>query len=386
MVLKRKRNLKIDAAANYSVFLLRDLNQDEIEDYLENRDTGMEAEEEKELHIQNIMKGTGKEIPIPVILEVENTCRAHYEKKQLKRKIVWERDCPNDYIEDENDVVAEKKMHPKLQELISKGSLQNVSSEKGSFIPIGTFNICNKLAESPNTGNVPDSIIRVVEHESHSAQPEAVAVQRFPISSNMCKIDGKRLTFRDVIKRIGNDKNAYAIKDEEVANFCMRKTLVRYERAGFEAYTCFRDRIFSPTFKSRRNETLMFEKINRMGVEFSTLKKLCEMYRERCVCESRAYKQTARIFKKLSSSNISKRRKKMLVRMMYKFPERGPGSKMKINVYDTMIDRQKIVNLRNARPSTELYLDIKYYNEVMSLINFDEKENQANKDKTPNET
>ncbi|ELA41481.1 uncharacterized protein VICG_01465 [Vittaforma corneae ATCC 50505] len=383
MVLKRKRNLKIDTTASYSVFLLRDLNRNEVEDYLENRDTGMEAEEEKELHLQNIMKGTGKDIPIPVVAEIENISRSRYEKKELKKRIIWEKDCPNDYIEDRSDVETEKEMQLKLHELISKSNPQGISTEKGSFIPIETFNISNKSTGTLNSGSHPDSIIKVVEHESNSAQQGAIATQRHPIASNIYKIDSKRPAFKDIIKRIGSDKNAYTIKDENIVNFCLRKTLVRYERPGFEAYTCFRDRIFNPTFKSRRNETLMFEKINRMGVEFGTLKKLCEMYKEKCMYEDKAYKQTIKIFKKLSSSSVSKLKKRMLVKMMYKFPEKGPGSKMKINIYDIMTDRQKIVNLKTTKSSNELYLDIKYYNEVMSLIKFDEKENQANKDKTP---
>ena len=80
MVLKRKRNLKIDSNTVYSVFLLKDLDPDELEDYIENRDTGMEADEEKEIHLQNIIKGSENSIPLPVISKINNISRTFYKK------------------------------------------------------------------------------------------------------------------------------------------------------------------------------------------------------------------------------------------------------------------------------------------------------------------
>jgi len=374
MMLKRKRNLKIEVTAIYSVFLLRDLGQDEIEDYVENRDTGMEAEEEKELPLQNVIKGTVSNIPIPVIVERENPCRSFFGPKELKRRIFWEKDCPNEYVEDRSE--EEAKVWSRLVD--SMGKTGTLSTESSSFIPIESVGIFNsRISDTVPVGLQPprvlDPHIKVTEREGGSVPLQT----RHTMPTGLYKMDIRRPELKDVIKRIGNDRNAFPIKDEYTAEFCLRRTLVRYEREGFEAYTCFRDRIFTPTFKSRRNEALMFEKINRMGMEFSTLRRMCEMYKERCMLENRMYSQTMRILKRLNGARISKRKKRMLVKMMYRFPEKGPASEMRVNVYDIMTDRQKMVNIRNMKSTNELYLDIKYYNEVMCLIRLDEGEEQG---------
>lgn len=376
MVLKRKRNLKIDVTATYSVYLLRDLDYDEIEDYVENRDTGMEAEEEKEVPLQNVIRGMTCGIPIPIIVETENLSRSFFSEKHLKKKIVWERDCSNEYIEDKSPEEAE--IWAKLGVVVGKcGSQGNLNIESNSFIPIESVGIFNsRISEAGLAGLQPpriqDSFIRVTEREGSNSPIQS----RHPVSNSMYRMDIKRPELKDVIKRIGNDKNAYPIKDDTVLAFCLRKTLLRYERDGFEAYTCFRDRIFNPTFKSRRNEALMFEKINRMGMEFNTLKKMCELYKEKCMLENRMQQQMIQVFRRVWKSKISKSKKKALVKMMYRFPEKGPGAAMKVNVYDIMTDRQKMVNVRNMKSTHELYLDIKYYNEVMSLIKMDKLKNE----------
>lgn len=358
MVLKRKRNLKIDSTSTYSVFLLRDMDKSEIEDYVENRDTGMEAEEEKEVHLQNIIKGTGKEIPIPVIVELENISRNFYEKKELKRKICWEKDCPNEYIENKEEEDIEKVVEIKIQEALIRNN-----TEKSSFIPIEQLGVLNTVIDP-----IGQTLTSPTEPE---IMPDQNKVQKQQL--NIYKIEDRKVTLKDVIRKIGNEKNAFGIKDEEIISFCLKKTLVRYEKTGFEAYACFRDRIFNPTFKSRRNEALMLEKINRMGVEFNTLKKLCENYNEKSVDEERMYGKTIKIYKKICLSKISKRKKRILVQKMYKQSEKGFNSKIKVNIYDLLIDRQRIANLRNMKTTNELFLDIKYYNEIMNLVKSEEK-------------
>lgn len=347
MVIKRKRNLKIDVTTNYSVFLLRDLIQEELEDYVENRDTGMEAEEEKEIHLQNVIKGTGKEIPLPVIVEVENPSRAFYDKKKFKEKIFWEKDCGNEYVETKDDLEAEKEMLLKIKEEPKKEIPQ---AKESSFFSIDTLSLFSSVFEKKE-----ENQNRVLE-SSQSAETKDHSADKSPIC------------FKEIIKRIGNEKNTAIAKNEDISNFCLRKTLLRYEKPGYETYICFRDRIFNPTFKSRRNEVLMFEKINRMGTEFNTIKVLCQLYREKCEKEYEMYKRTSKIIKKILESNMSRKKRSLLVKLMFTSVDRTVAARNRANIEDLMVDRQKIITMRSMKSSNELFLDIKYYNEIMNMI------------------
>lgn len=370
MVLKRKRNLKIDTSISYAVFLVRDLDINETEDYIENRDTGMEADEEKEVHLQNIMKGTGDNIPIPVICEIENESRKHYKKRELKKRIIWEKDCTNEYIETEQDIEIENKLKESIEDskqLFVKEDLKQPQTEpKQSFIPIESF--FNKSSENMTSHpvRISESLIKIVEHESTENIPHS----EYPkYQLNSYKYERKKSTFQDLIRKIGNDKNLIVNKNEDLINYCLRRTLIRYEKNGYEAYTCFRDRIFNPTFKSRRNETLMYEKINRMGTEFNTMRKMCQLQIEKCQKEYQMYEKTFEIIDYLNKIEMNEKKKKQMIKMMFRGQEEDRIVQTKPKIFDLMVDRQKIVNLRNMKSSTELFLEIKYYNEVMSLVN-----------------
>lgn len=378
----------MDPMTNYSVYLLRDLDHDDIEDYIENRDTGMEAEEEKEIHLQDIIKGTGTDIPLPVIVEINNTSRSLFSKKELKKKINWETDCDNEYIENKQDLEIEKQLLSNIKETTQKASASGtLSAEKSPFVPIETLSFFNKLADTTVNSQSPpcqernDPVIKVVENDSrmegnlHSQYSEHHKEQ---VSSCLYKPDTKALCFKDVIKKIGNNKSLFSFKNEEITSFCLKKTLIRYEKAGFEAYTCFRDRIFNPTFKSRRNEALMYEKINRMGIEFNTLKNLCGLYREKCNKEYDVYKKTFKIVKELSRSSFNKKKKRLLVKLFFSPVNADTAARKRLNIHELMTDRQKIVNLKNIKSSNELYIDIKYYNDILNIMKY----NGANRQQT----
>ncbi|KAM0680950.1 hypothetical protein GINT2_000732 [Glugoides intestinalis] len=368
----------MDPMSNYSVYLLRDLDQDDIEDYIENRDTGMEAEEEKEIHLQDIIKGTGKDIPLPVIVEVKNSSRSLFDKKELGKKITWEKDCDNEYIENKQDLEIEKQLLSNTKDIVQKVNLSgNANADKSSFIPVEPLSDYNNLRDatakvkSSPRQEMNDCVIKTVEdagrmEENANTKHPVHHMQKAP--SSLYETDNKAICFKDVIKNIGNNKSLFLFKNEAITNFCLKKTLIRYEKAGFEAYTCFRDRIFNPTFKSRRNEALMYEKINRMGIEFNTLKALCGLYREKCNKEYDVYKKTFKIVKKLSKSSFSKKKKRSLVKLFFSPVHTDSASRKRLNIHDLMTDRQKIVNLKNIKSSNELYIDIKYYNEILNIM------------------
>lgn len=105
MVYKRKRNVKIDNGNRYVVCRPGTVDVEALEEYVPPAmDTGMEADEEKEMHLKKIIeKGIG-DIPIPVIAEVDNGARAGYGKYvQGSRYINWTEDARNEYLLDDAD-------------------------------------------------------------------------------------------------------------------------------------------------------------------------------------------------------------------------------------------------------------------------------------------
>ncbi|EED42427.1 hypothetical protein EBI_25902 [Enterocytozoon bieneusi H348] len=78
MTFKRKRNIKLDVLATYNVLLLETFSKDELEDYEEAKATGMEEDEEKEVHLREVMEDNKKSIPLPVITQIENECKKYY--------------------------------------------------------------------------------------------------------------------------------------------------------------------------------------------------------------------------------------------------------------------------------------------------------------------
>jgi hypothetical protein len=105
MAYKRKRNVRIENDAGYRVLRLEELDESQAEDYVPpSIDTGMEADEEKEVHLRKIIEAGTGDIPIPVIAEVDNPARALYTQfKPRSRYINWMEDARNEYLLDNED-------------------------------------------------------------------------------------------------------------------------------------------------------------------------------------------------------------------------------------------------------------------------------------------
>lgn len=350
MALKRKRNLKIDGSTSYSVFLSKDLDPDEMEDYVETRDTGMEADEEKEVHLQNIIKGEKKDIPLPVITEVANASRSFFCPKNLRRHIAWEKDCENIYIENKEDLEEEARIIN--TELAA-------TKERGSTPPANTSSFGEDSSLRLQGGYLDDVSGPSGRKKKHHGEPEAYPSGLFGQIGKM------------------GDNSAYTLNMSDAAiNFCLRRSVVRYERRGYEAYTCFRDRIFRPTFKSRRNEALVVGKLERMGMELGTLGIMCNLAKEKCHLELRALKKTTKALEMISSIKMNRVKKKALRKLMVEGPTNNPSP---LDLHSIMTNRDRIMAMRNLRVSPELYLDIRYYSEAMELIG--EPEDPEQKDK-----
>ncbi|KAK6089763.1 hypothetical protein P3W45_001265 [Vairimorpha bombi] len=76
---KRKKNLKIDSSEKFEVLDVTDLDINFLEEFtLPPIDSGMEAEEEKEEHLKQVIEHKSGDIPVPVIQEVDG-----YAKKKI---------------------------------------------------------------------------------------------------------------------------------------------------------------------------------------------------------------------------------------------------------------------------------------------------------------
>ncbi|ORD94176.1 hypothetical protein ECANGB1_1062 [Enterospora canceri] len=251
MTFKRKRNVKLDVLKAYNVFELNTFNEDEIEDYEENKATGMEEDEEKEVHLQQVMKGIGSEIPLPVIKEIRNTGRNKYKQQEIKNFINDQRDVENRFILDK----AEQK------------ELKSILNEK------------DPLAEEKESFLVNTKDIELIKEHNINQMTE-----------KQC------LDFKEAIKVLGSDiKHLNCIKNNKFIAFVLKKSLIHYEKHGFEAYTCFKPRIVEPKIKSRKNESNTTEKLVQMHKEFLFLLKGCELMAEKVEKEEEAVTSTLKL-------------------------------------------------------------------------------------------
>lgn len=151
MGLKRKRNLKVDNTTNYAICILKELDTEYLEDYVKVHDSGMEAEEEKESQLQKIIQDQNGSIPLPIIKYVENPIRALYNTITLKKRIKWNKDCSNEYIEDLSVVAG----------LMTKvnGTDNTKTIQPGDNIDMQKYIENNILDDTPNTVNKIQTVI-----------------------------------------------------------------------------------------------------------------------------------------------------------------------------------------------------------------------------------
>lgn len=102
MIIKRKRNAKLENDVHYQVLNEYEIEMSYIEEYKPHTiSTGMEAEEEKEHHLKSIIiEGTGK-IPIPIVKKGRKLDLKEY--KRPSSYIHWSEDCENRIILDQDD-------------------------------------------------------------------------------------------------------------------------------------------------------------------------------------------------------------------------------------------------------------------------------------------
>ncbi|KAI5169474.1 hypothetical protein PAEPH01_0746 [Pancytospora epiphaga] len=358
MGLKRKRNLKVDLITKYNVFILSELHSEYLEDYIEARDTGMEADEEKEIQLQKIIQENGGNIPLPVIAQVENPVRKFYGPVSTKERIRWSNDVPNECIEDQGEI-------RKIDELFSLSGQACVGTapeiEGGERVD---------STEPENMAVYQEQGINIKKVASADSTPQSTGQSLNDITIEEEDIDGliavnnASENIRNAFLLFGDSSTAISNRNERLIEYILHKVIIRYERVGYEAYTCFRRRIFHPTFKSRRNEAIMLEKLERMSAEFYALEDLCSMLLEKTELESKYLRQTNRLVKAYHDVDMPKKFKRKYRKRILGIVEASAPSRLSLNVHATMTNRDKIAYLRNIKPGTDLPLDVNYHSKI----------------------
>ena len=149
-------------------------------------------------------------------------------------------------------------------------------------------------------------------------------------------------------------------------NFALRRTILRYNKPGFEPNIFFRRRSITPNFRIRKNALIMQEKISRLGSEFDLLRKLCELRIKKIKLESKYVKTASEMIKEYISLGNNKNlkniyRKKILKKVRIK--------KLNHNLFLMMKDRAKISQLQIKKNLVEPEFLLRLGPELNKMIN-----------------
>ncbi|KAF7682568.1 Enhancer of polycomb-like protein 1 [Astathelohania contejeani] len=104
MIAKRIRNKKLENEIKYKIYRNTEINKDLTAAYTANNiSSGMEQEEEKELHLKEVIAGKQDAIPLPQIDMVDNIVE-YTPYKRCKEMIRYDEDVPNKYIMTADDL------------------------------------------------------------------------------------------------------------------------------------------------------------------------------------------------------------------------------------------------------------------------------------------
>ncbi|KAH9411215.1 hypothetical protein HK407_07g12080 [Ordospora pajunii] len=200
MVYKRKRNVKIDNNKSYAICKPGSTDELLLEEYVPpTLDTGMEADEEKEVHLKSIIEEGKGDIPIPVIVDVDNLARREYGKYfASKRYVEWLGDASNEYIVNSDDERSCREMEiskEKLQKLLLTISRdQCLSNENKKYVEM----VASRILVRSDKLDSPAYICfrrRVVKPNRRSRKCEELAKEKvermwteFYLLEKLCKL------------------------------------------------------------------------------------------------------------------------------------------------------------------------------------------------------
>ncbi|KAG0436921.1 Enhancer of polycomb-like protein 1 [Dictyocoela muelleri] len=257
-MITRIRPKKIDRMTKYKVVSPEELN--DYVDYTHIIHTGMEAEEEKEVHIKKIMTGEKLVITVPEILPAriikyyDHNINDNYNHKdenkslitifcQPKELIKYDKDVENLYIPDKEDKnICDENVFRKIIHELKNKSLKDLTNE---FIN-QKFNGDKNNDNCINDDNDDNGIDNNNNNDINNV-----------INTEILKTSEHEII--NTLKTIS------------------QKTICLFDENDLNPYLCFRKRIIKSGRKSRRNESNCVEKLKRMYDEFYILDKIIEL-------------------------------------------------------------------------------------------------------------
>ncbi|WUR02556.1 uncharacterized protein VNE69_02083 [Vairimorpha necatrix] len=264
---KRKKSLKIDNTEKIKVLDMKDIDPSCLEEFtLPPIDSGMEAEEEKEVHLKKVIENKKGDIPVPVILEVDDYVSI--------RNIV-----PSKYCKYHKDVNISYWFSDEDYELI-KG-LQIDENEYMKIIRV----IQSEIDDNQRVINKQRPLqIQKTNYTLNSIDNnQAVVNLDNVVNADINNIDPNNVYNLITNNVVNSESNISLIDDKIYKNIyesIKYKFLLRDECAECPSYVCFRRRILKPSRKNRRSESQATEKITKLYSEFILLIKMSNIYRE----------------------------------------------------------------------------------------------------------
>lgn len=306
MVPKRKRNVKVDATEELLVVDLSSLDPNDLEEFaLPPIDTGMEAEEEKELHLKKIIdSGTGN-IPIPVIKKIKNPAKTLYKKIPTSTSYVnWKKDVVNQYCIKNKDKELCKQLGIKEEDYLKVID----ELEDDAHVKIENEDKLEDKIESGHSRSPTPNIIQsknVQNNEGRTPLQDSATVDMSIVMEKILPPPPESETFISPRLEENESGKLSSIVKEEIKAFARYRKLIRDEDKNHPSYVCFRRRVLKPSRKNRRSEAQTSEKIIRLDCELNLLSKMSSLRKKVCEFNDQINFVNYEIYK-LTASIISK--------------------------------------------------------------------------------
>ncbi|KAF9765035.1 Enhancer of polycomb-like protein 1 [Nosema granulosis] len=360
MVPKRKRNVKINTTENYPVVDIEKLDLSHLEEFtLPPIDTGMEAEEEKEIHLKNIIDSGRGNIPIPVIKKMENPAKILYKNDGTNSLNSCRKDVTNQYYMDTRDFelchslgITEEDYLSVVEEIEDDAHVKVENEDKLVETRSSCFDYGRLTGLYPQSSNC---------KQFETAEVETMVEDTFvPEYSANTETDPKSepvLTEWECLRSITpvQDVNQTKKLSDEIKNQIKAqaryKRLIRDEDKSHPSYVCFRRRVLKPSRKNRRSEAQTVEKVVRLNSELGLLTKMSNLRKKVCELDDKIY-------------DINFELSKAISRVVQKYGEKGQKKVARF------IKNTKTVQAKTDTPNQgDIFKDILFDRDRIRMLN-----------------
>ncbi|EPR79525.1 hypothetical protein SLOPH_760, partial [Spraguea lophii 42_110] len=385
------RNKKLEDNIEYTIIKSSSIpNIDGVlMDYTQNISTGMEADEEKEVHIKTILNwnkpskeefsygtkiskgnynnGEDKQeskivaiptfknisnIPLPQIVQVEPSRKSKiYERSN--DYIKYEKDVANRYIITKEDIIFLRKTLPesieiegkksdevnndKIEEDVNKNEKEiinkdNTDTIKDKPLDINKDNITQESLSEGKKDDYPKNYIITYKEEEYEELVNKI------IKNTDKRNEIHKLIYNDdMIEKSGEESTSRIEEQKKVIDslisYFTPKAILLHSSNDKDIYLCFRKRIIRTSRKQRRNEQICVDKLNRYNKEISILNKILNLTQEKNIISKELEELNKDIF-----GNLDKIKTEFIIKQKEEYK--------KINNYDEQkkIEKKKLKN------------------------------------------